>query len=63
MDRIRSKVIRDKLGVTPIKKPMREARVKWFGNTIGRDVNAFVQRCERIDLPLCKRGRGRTKKS
>jgi len=42
---------------------MRESRLRWFGHVKRRSVAAPVRRCELIDLPGGKRGRGRPKKS
>ena len=62
-DRIRNGVIRDLVKVAPIDEKMRESRLRWFGHVKRRSVAAPVRRCERIDLPGGKRGRGRLKKS
>ena len=42
---------------------MRESRLRWFGHVKRRSVAAPVRRCERINPPGGKRGRGRPKKS
>jgi len=63
MDRIRNEVIRDLVKVAPIEDKMRENRIRWFGQVIRRSVDAPVRRCERINIPGGKRGRGRAKKS
>lgn len=42
---------------------MRETRFRWFSHVKRRSVNASVRRWERINIPACKRGRGRLKKS
>ena len=42
---------------------MRETRLRWFGHVKRRSVDAPVRRCERINIPEGKRGRGRPKKS
>ena len=60
---IRNGVIRDLVKVAPIDEKMRESRLRWFGHVKRRSVAAPVRRCERIDLPGGKRGRGRPKKS
>ena len=62
-DRIRNGVIRDLVKVAPIEEKMRESRLGWFSHVKRRSVAAPVRRCERIDLPGGKRGRGRPKKS
>ena len=46
-----------------IEDKMREARLKWFGYVKRRRVEALVRRCERVNIPEGKRGRGRPKKS
>jgi len=62
-DRIRNGVIRDLAKVTPIEEKMRESRLWWFGHVKRRSVAAQMRRCEQIDLPSGKSGRGRLKKS
>ena len=42
---------------------MRESRLRWFGHIKRRSMAGPVRRCELIDLPGGKRGRGRPKKS
>ncbi|XP_070031125.1 uncharacterized protein [Nicotiana tomentosiformis] len=61
-DRIRNKVIRDKVGVAPIEDKMRKAWLKWFGHVKMRSTNALVRRCERLTLEGLLRGRGRPNK-
>jgi len=63
MDRVRNGIIRDLAKVAPIEKKMRESRLRWFGHLKRRSMAAPVRRCELIDLPGGKRGRGRPKKS
>ena len=63
LDKIRNEVIRDIVKVAPIEDKMRESRLRWFGQVIRRSVDAPVRRCERINIPGGKRGRGRPKKS
>ena len=43
-------MIRNKVKVAPIDNKMREARLKWFGHVRKRSMDAFMRRCERIDL-------------
>ena len=62
IDRIMNGVIRDLVGVAPINDKLRESRLRWFGH-LKRSVDAQVRRCEMIDIPGSKRGRGRPKKS
>ena len=63
IDRVRNGVIRDLAKVAPIEEKMRESRLRWFGHVKRRSTAAPVRRCELIDLPDGKRGRGRPKKS
>jgi len=63
MDKIRNEVIREKVGVAPIKHKMRETRLKWFGHVKRRSEDVPVRRCERLTLAECRRGRGRPKKN
>ena len=53
LDRIRKDVVRDNIGLIPIKDKMREARVKWFSHIRRRSEDAPVRRCEKIDLLVC----------
>ena len=48
--------------MAPIEDKMRETRLIWFGH-MKRSMDAPVRRCERINIPEGKRGRGRPKKS
>jgi len=63
MDRVRNCEIRDLAKVAPIEEKMRESRLRWFGHVKSRSMAAPVRRCELINLPGGKRGRGRPKKS
>ena len=45
LDRIRSAVIRDKIGVTPIEDKMRETRLKCFSHISRRSEDAPMRRC------------------
>jgi len=63
IDRIRNGVIRDIVKVAPIGDKMRETRLRWFGHVKRRSVDAPVRRCERINIPDGRRGRGRPKKN
>ena len=63
MDRVRNVVIRDLAKVAPIEGNMSESRLRWFGHVKRRSMVAPVRRCELIDVPGGKRGRGRPKKS
>jgi len=62
LDRIKNEVIKERVGVAPLEKKLREIRLRWFGY-VKRSVNASVRRCEMINLLHCKRGRGRPKMS
>ena len=46
----------------PIEDKMRESRLRWFGYVKRRSVK-LVRRCEMINVPECKRGRGQPMKS
>ena len=61
--RIRNGVIRDLAKVTPIEDKMRDTRLRWFDQVKRMSVDAPVKRCEMINIPGGKRGRGRPKKS
>ena len=61
--KIRNEVIRDLVKVVPIEDKIRETRLIWFGHMKRRNMNATMRRCERINIPAGKRGRGRPKKS
>jgi len=62
MGRIRNEVIRHLVKVTPIEDKMRERRFRRFGYVKKRSMDAHVIRCERINIPEGKRGRGRPKR-
>ena len=55
-------MIKDLVKVVPIENKLREMRLRWFGH-MKRSVDAPVRRCERINIPRGKRGKGRPKKS
>jgi len=61
--RIRNGVIRDLVRVAPIEDKLRKIRLRWFGLVKRRSENAPVRRCEMINIPEGKGGRGRSKKS
>ena len=48
MDRIRNQEFRDKLGVAPIFRKMREYRLRWFGHVQRKTLAAPVTRVESI---------------
>ena len=61
MDRISNGVIRDLVKAAPIEDKMRDTRLRWFGY-MKRSVDALVRRCDRINIPEGKRGRGQPKR-
>ena len=63
LDKIRNKVMRDKIGMTSIKDKMREIRLHWFGHVRRRPMDAPVRRCEMIECLNYRRSRGKPKKS
>ena len=48
--------------MAPIEDKMRETTFRWLGH-VKRSVDAPMRRCEMINVPEGKRGRGRPKKS
>ena len=58
IDRISNGVIRASINVAPIEDKMRETRLELFGHVKRRSVDASVKRCERINIPKGKRGKG-----
>ena len=42
---------------------MRETRLRWFGHVKRRCEDAPMRRCERINIPAGRRGRGQQKRS
>ena len=63
LDRIRNRAIRNLVEVAPIEDKMREIRLRWFGHVKRRSGYASMRRCERINIPEGKRGRGRSNKN
>ncbi|KAF3633985.1 GDP-mannose transporter GONST1 [Capsicum annuum] len=61
-DRVRNKIIPEKVGVVSMEEKMREVRLRWFGHVMRRATAAPVRRCKRLALDGFKRGRGRPKK-
>ena len=59
LDRIRNEVFRGLTEVAPIEEKMRESRLRWFGHVKRRSMTVPVRRCEMINPPCGKRGRGR----
>jgi len=54
-DRIKNKVIKEKVGVVLVEDKMSEARFQWFDH-VKRSINALIWTCEKIRLPDCKSG-------
>ena len=63
LDKIRNGVIRGLAQVAPIEAKMRESRLRWFRHVKRKSAASPVHRCEMINPPGGKRGRGRPKKS
>ncbi|XP_075074885.1 uncharacterized protein LOC142162432 [Nicotiana tabacum] len=61
-DRIRNKVIRDRVGVASMEDKLQESRLRLFGHVKRRDIDASVRRCERLSIAGLRKGRGRPKK-
>ena len=61
MDRISNGVIRDLVKVALIEDMLRQIRLRWFG-PMKRSEDAPVRRCESINNPRGKRGKGCPKK-
>lgn len=57
--RIRTKVIRDKVGVVSMIDKMTKVRLRWFGHEKRRCIDNLIRRCERLAIMDIKRGRGR----
>ena len=62
MDRIRNQEFRDKLGVAPISRKMRENKLKWFGHVQRTTLTAPVRRVENI-IVEGKRSRRRPRRT
>ena len=62
LDRIRNVMIRDNIGMAPIKDKISEARLTWFDH-VRRSIDATTRRCKRIIPSGCRKGRGRPMKS
>ena len=63
LDRRRNEMIRETIGVAPIKDKLRDSRLRRFGHVKMRSVDAPVMWLESINLPGCRRGRGWPKRS
>ncbi|WAH45030.1 hypothetical protein NZD89_29235 (plasmid) [Alicyclobacillus fastidiosus] len=57
-DKIRNKVIRNKIGVVPIEEKVRDTRLRWFGHVRRRPKDAPVRRVDEIEQLIKKRSRG-----
>ncbi|XP_070041089.1 uncharacterized protein [Nicotiana tomentosiformis] len=60
-DKIRNKVIGEKVGVAPVEDKLWESRLRWIGQVLRRDIDAPVRRCERLTLEGMSKVRGRPK--
>ena len=60
-DRIRNEIVREMVGVVPIKDKLRENRLRWFGHVYHRPEDAVVKRADRIVLGSNAPGRVRPK--
>ena len=60
-DRVRNDDIRGRLGVAPITKKMREARLRWYGHVIRSEENSVAARAMHLHVQG-KRPRGRPKR-
>jgi len=58
INKISNEVIGDLVKVAAIGDKMRETRLRWFGHVKRKSVDAPVRRCERINIPEGRRGRG-----
>nr|XP_033512275.1 uncharacterized protein LOC117276960 [Nicotiana tomentosiformis] len=56
-DKIRNRVIRDKVGVASVEDKLRELRLRWFGHVRRRDIDVPVRRCERLNMAGLRKGR------
>jgi len=63
LDRIRSVVIRERVGIAPLEDKLRETRLRWFGHVKRRSIDALLTRCDAINFVHYRRGRGRLKMS
>ena len=59
---MRNEDIRTKIGIAPIKKKMRENRLRWFGHVRHRPIDAPVRQVKRIKLGQVKRAQGDRRK-
>ena len=59
-DHIRNDDIRDRYGVTPITRKLREARLRWYGHALRANDNSLAKTGLNIDIPG-KRPKGRPK--
>ena len=47
-DKIRNEIIRNKVGVVPIKEKMKETRLRWFGHVRRRPRDASMRRVDEM---------------
>ena len=62
-DKIRNKVIHNKVKVVSIEEKMRKTRLRWFGHVRRRLRDAPVKRVDEMEQLVQKRNRGRPKKT
>ena len=61
VDRIRNEYIRGTAHVRKLGEKVREARLRWFGHVLRRDIDYIGQRMLKMELPG-RRRRGRPKR-
>ncbi|KAF3634913.1 putative pre-mRNA-processing factor 6-like [Capsicum annuum] len=61
-DKVRNKIIREKVRVISVEDKLREVRLRWFKHVMRRCMNALAPRCEKLDMDYLRRGRGGPKK-
>ena len=60
-DRNRNEHIRELVGVAPIEDKMRENRLRWFGHTQRKPLDAPIRKSDLLTIHGNARGRGRPK--
>nr|XP_016440806.1 PREDICTED: uncharacterized protein LOC107766524 [Nicotiana tabacum] len=61
-DKIRNKVITDKVEVASMEDKLRESRLRWFGHVKRRDIDAPMRGCERLSMAGLRNKRDSPKK-
>ena len=61
-DRVRNKIIQEKVGVASVEDKLRKVRLRWFGHVIRRGPDAPVRRCKTLATDGFRRARSRSKK-